>query len=42
MLVNGFECCGNPKAASMGVSETLCMRLSPCGSDGSFIEPFWI
>jgi hypothetical protein len=25
-----------------GVSETLCMRLSPCGSDGSFIEPFWI
>ena len=26
----------------MGVSETLCMRLSPCGLDGSFIEPFWV
>ncbi len=25
-----------------GVSETLCMRLSPCGFDGSFIEPFWV
>ena len=25
-----------------GVSETLCMRLSPCDFDGSFIEPFWI
>ena len=26
----------------MGVSETLCMRLSPCGFDGLFIEPFWV
>jgi len=26
----------------MGVSETLCMRLSPCGFDGSFIEPFGV
>jgi hypothetical protein len=25
-----------------GVSETLCMRLSPCGFDGSFVEPFWV
>ena len=25
-----------------GVSETLCMRLSPCAFDGSFIEPFWV
>ena len=25
-----------------GVSETLCMRFSPCGLDGSFIEPFWV
>jgi DNA invertase Pin-like site-specific DNA recombinase len=25
-----------------GVSETLCMRLSPCSFDGSFIEPFWV
>ena len=25
-----------------GVSETLCMRVSPCGFDGSFVEPFWI
>ena len=25
-----------------GVSETLCMRLSPCGFDGLFIEPFWV
>jgi hypothetical protein len=26
----------------MGVSETLCMRVSPCGFDGSFIEPLGI
>jgi uncharacterized membrane protein len=26
----------------MGVSETLCMRLSPCSFDGSLIEPFWV
>jgi hypothetical protein len=26
----------------LGVSETLCMRFSPCGLDGSFIEPFWV
>ena len=25
-----------------GVSETLCMSVSPCGFDGSFVEPFWI
>ena len=25
-----------------GVSETLCMRVSPCGFDGSFVEPFLI
>ena len=25
-----------------GVSETLCMSFSPCGFDGSFIEPFWV
>jgi|GEM_PF-3295935 len=25
-----------------GVSEALCIRLSPCGLDGSFIEPFWV
>ena len=25
-----------------GVSETLCMRLSPCGFDGSLAEPFWV
>ena len=25
-----------------GVSETLCIRLSPCGFDRSFIEPFWV
>ncbi len=25
-----------------GVSETLCMRLSPCSFDGSLIEPFWV
>jgi hypothetical protein len=25
-----------------GVSETLCMRLSPCEFDGSLVEPFWI
>jgi len=28
--------------AVAGVSETLCMRLSPCGFDGSFIEPFGV
>ena len=27
---------------SEGVSETLCMRLSPCSFDGSLIEPFWV
>ncbi|MBT4986300.1 MAG: hypothetical protein HOM87_00705 [Proteobacteria bacterium] len=26
----------------LGVSETLCMRLSPCRFDGSFVEPFWV
>jgi uncharacterized protein len=25
-----------------GVSETLCMRLSPRGFDGSSVEPFWV
>ena len=25
-----------------GVSETLCMRLSPCSFGGSLIEPFWV
>ena len=29
-------------AGVVGVSETLCMRLSPCGFDGSFVEPFWV
>ena len=28
--------------ANQGVSETLCMRLSPCRFDGSSIEPFWV
>ena len=32
----------NLMAAKKGVSETLCMRFSPCGLDGSFIEPFWV
>ncbi len=27
-------------AQTRGVSETLCMRVSPCGFDGSFVEPF--
>jgi hypothetical protein len=27
---------------SKGVSETLCMRLSPCRFDGSSVEPFWV
>ena len=27
---------------SEGVSETLCMRLSPCDFDGSFVEPLWV
>ena len=26
----------------MGVSETLCMRFSPRGFDGSSVEPFWV
>jgi transposase-like protein len=26
----------------LGVSETLCMRLSPRGFDGSSVEPFWV
>ena len=30
------------RATKTGVSETLCMRFSPCGLDGSFIEPFWV
>ena len=30
------------KLMVLGVSETLCMRVSPCGFDGSFVEPFWI
>ena len=25
-----------------GVSETLCMRVSPCEFGGSFVEPFWV
>jgi hypothetical protein len=25
-----------------GVSETLCMRVSPCAFGGSFVEPFWV
>ena len=29
-------------AGVVGVSETLCMRLSPCRFDGSSIEPFWV
>ncbi|MFT6118073.1 MAG: large conductance mechanosensitive channel [Yoonia sp.] len=29
-------------SGSVGVSETLCMRLSPCEFDGSLVEPFWI
>ena len=29
-------------AMQVGVSETLCMWVSPCGFDGSFVEPFWI
>jgi len=33
---------GAPHAVFPGVSETLCMRLSPCGFDGSFIEPFGV
>jgi len=28
--------------ATRGVSETLCMRLSPCEFVGSFVEPFWV
>ena len=28
--------------ALSGVSETLCMRVSPCGFDGSFVEQFWV
>jgi hypothetical protein len=27
---------------SLGVSEALCIRLSPCGFDGSSVEPFWV
>lgn len=27
---------------NLGVSETLCMRLSPRGFDGSSVEPFWV
>ena len=30
------------KGLMKGVSETLCMRLSPCRFDGSFVEPFWV
>ena len=33
---------GHPWNHKRGASETLCMRLSPCGFDGSFIEPFWV
>jgi hypothetical protein len=33
---------GNMPWVEWGVSETLCMRFSPCGFDGSFIEPFWV
>ena len=29
-------------AMDLEVSETLCMRLSPCGFDGSIIEPFGV
>ena len=28
--------------ARKGVSETLCMRVSPCEFGGSFVEPFWV
>ena len=27
---------------NQGVSETLCMRVSPCEFGGSFVEPFWV
>jgi hypothetical protein len=27
---------------NLGVSETLCMRVSPCSFDGSSVEPFWV
>jgi hypothetical protein len=33
---------GARKGFYRGVSETLCMRLSPCRFDGSFVEPFWV
>ena len=29
-------------AVDLGVSETLCMRLSPCRFDGSSVEPFGV
>ena len=31
-----------PGPGNTGVSETLCMRLSPRGFDGSSVEPFWV
>ena len=31
-----------PGSKEAGVSETLCMRASPCKFGGSFVEPFWI
>ena len=37
---NGTELTSN--AILTGVSETLCMRLSPRGFDGSSVEPFWV
>ena len=30
------------RAIAAGVSETLCMRVSPCAFGGSFVEPFWV
>jgi hypothetical protein len=40
LIVHEYEAA----AASLepGVSKTLCMRLSQCSFDGSFIEPFWV
>ena len=31
-----------PQSVEPGVSETLCMRLSPCEFGGSFVELFWV
>jgi hypothetical protein len=32
----------NGLSGTGGVSEALCMRLSPCSFAGSFIELFWV